>query len=119
MFRRGFVNRLLLGFSFACFVTQIPPRLETRGSTLETRNSRPDPRHPTPNTQHLSPDTQHPSPNTQHPTPNTRKQRPNLLLITIDTLRADRLGCYGYSRARTPVLDQLAREGVRFERAFS
>lgn len=45
--------------------------------------------------------------------------RPNLLLITIDTLRADRLGSYGYKPARTPILDALAREGVRFERAFS
>ena len=43
----------------------------------------------------------------------------NLLLVTIDTLRADRLGSYGYARARTPVLDQMAREGIRFERAFS
>ncbi len=40
---------------------------------------------------------------------------PNVLLVTIDTLRADRLGCYGFSLARTPNLDRLAREGVRFE----
>lgn len=40
--------------------------------------------------------------------------RPNVLLITIDTLRADRLGAYGYRLAATPTLDQLAREGVRF-----
>jgi tetratricopeptide (TPR) repeat protein len=39
----------------------------------------------------------------------------NLLLITIDTLRADRVGCYGYPRAHTPRLDRLAAEGVRFE----
>jgi arylsulfatase A-like enzyme/Tfp pilus assembly protein PilF len=39
---------------------------------------------------------------------------PNVLLVTIDTLRADRLGSYGYSLARTPVLDRLAAEGVRF-----
>ena len=39
---------------------------------------------------------------------------PNVLLVTIDTLRADRLGSYGYSPARTPVLDRLAAEGVRF-----
>jgi len=45
--------------------------------------------------------------------------RPNLLVVTLDTLRADRLGCYGYAGARTPVLDALAGEGVRFERAFS
>jgi arylsulfatase A-like enzyme/thioredoxin-like negative regulator of GroEL len=41
------------------------------------------------------------------------------LLITIDTLRADRLGCYGWTNARTPVLDSLARRGVRFTRAYA
>ena len=40
-------------------------------------------------------------------------QRPNVLLITIDTLRADRLGCYGYGLAHTPAVDGLARDGVR------
>ena len=39
---------------------------------------------------------------------------PNVLLITIDTVRADHLGAYGYAKASTPVLDRLAREGVRF-----
>jgi arylsulfatase A-like enzyme/Tfp pilus assembly protein PilF len=39
---------------------------------------------------------------------------PNVLLITIDTVRADRLGAYGYVKAATPTLDRLAREGVRF-----
>ena len=43
---------------------------------------------------------------------------PNVLLITLDTTRADRLGCYGYSKALTPVLDALAGSGVRFENAF-
>lgn len=43
----------------------------------------------------------------------------NLLLITLDTTRADRLGCYGDARAATPFLDRLAREGVRFERAYT
>ena len=38
----------------------------------------------------------------------------NVLLITIDTLRADRLGSYGYAAARTPVLDALASSAVRF-----
>jgi arylsulfatase A-like enzyme/Tfp pilus assembly protein PilF len=37
-----------------------------------------------------------------------------VLLITIDTLRADRLGVYGYRRAHTPAIDALARRGVRF-----
>jgi len=43
----------------------------------------------------------------------------NLVLITIDTLRADRLGCYGYSNAQTPNLDQLAKRGVLFENAIT
>ncbi len=46
-------------------------------------------------------------------------ERANVLLITLDTTRADRLGCYGYEQANTPILDELASEGVRFERAFS
>jgi arylsulfatase A-like enzyme/predicted Zn-dependent protease len=41
--------------------------------------------------------------------------RPNLLLITIDTLRADRVGAYGAGSGRTPTLDTLAARGVRFE----
>jgi arylsulfatase A-like enzyme/parvulin-like peptidyl-prolyl isomerase len=45
--------------------------------------------------------------------------RPNLVLITLDTLRADRLGCYGYQAAETPALDRLAREGIRCEHAFA
>lgn len=40
--------------------------------------------------------------------------RPNVLLITLDTFRADRIGAYGYKLAATPNLDRLAREGVRF-----
>lgn len=42
---------------------------------------------------------------------------PSILLVTIDTLRADHLGCYGYGKARTPVLDGLAAEGALFEDA--
>lgn len=45
--------------------------------------------------------------------------RPNLLLITLDTTRADHLGAYGDARAATPSLDRLAREGVRFDRAYT
>jgi arylsulfatase A-like enzyme len=45
--------------------------------------------------------------------------RPNVLLITVDTLRADRLGCYGYERPTTPELDAFAAEGILFERAYS
>jgi arylsulfatase A-like enzyme/Flp pilus assembly protein TadD len=46
-------------------------------------------------------------------------RNPNLLLITLDTVRADRLGSYGYAAAETPWLDRLAGEGLRFSRASS
>jgi arylsulfatase A-like enzyme len=42
----------------------------------------------------------------------------NLLLITVDTTRADRLGAYGYESARTPTLDRLAMQGTLYERAY-
>ena len=40
--------------------------------------------------------------------------RRNLILISVDTLRADRLGCYGYDRETSPAVDRLAREGTLF-----
>jgi choline-sulfatase len=43
----------------------------------------------------------------------------NLLLVTLDTVRSDHLGCYGDAAAETPHLDALARQGVRFARASS
>ncbi|MFI4942098.1 MAG: sulfatase-like hydrolase/transferase, partial [Burkholderiales bacterium] len=53
-------------------------------------------------------------------TPHARSGRaPDVVLITIDTLRADRLGCYGYAAARTPTLDGLAKRGARFEVAVA
>ena len=45
--------------------------------------------------------------------------RPNVILITVDTLRADHLSCYGYTRPTTPVLDAFAQEGVLFAHAYS
>jgi arylsulfatase A-like enzyme/Flp pilus assembly protein TadD len=44
---------------------------------------------------------------------------PNVVLITLDTVRADALGVYGQTRPTSPVLDRLAREGVLFEQAVS
>jgi arylsulfatase A-like enzyme len=49
----------------------------------------------------------------------SRRTPQNVLLITIDTLRADHLGCYGYSRKITPSLDELASQGIVFENAFA
>jgi arylsulfatase A-like enzyme len=43
---------------------------------------------------------------------------PNILLVTIDTLRADHLSCYGYHRKTSPNMDALAAQGVRFEHAY-
>src|SRR5262249_16167763 len=45
--------------------------------------------------------------------------RPNLFLITIDTLRADHVHCYGYERIQTAALDSIARDGIRFGQAFT
>src|SRR3954466_14697725 len=45
--------------------------------------------------------------------------KPNVLLITIDTLRADHLGCYGYRQIKTPNIDNLPRDGIRLEKAFT
>jgi arylsulfatase A-like enzyme len=43
----------------------------------------------------------------------------NVILISVDTLRADRLGCYGYPRPTSPRIDAFARQGVRFGQAIS
>lgn len=51
--------------------------------------------------------------------PKPAANRPNVLLIVLDTQRADFLSSYGYHRATTPHLDSLAAEGVLFERAFA
>jgi choline-sulfatase len=51
--------------------------------------------------------------------PSRSAPRPNILLITVDTTRADHVGAYGDAMARTPTFDRLASEGVLFERAVS
>lgn len=49
----------------------------------------------------------------------SKKSDSNILLVTIDTLRADYLSCYGGSRVQTPNIDRLASEGVLFAKAFA
>lgn len=44
---------------------------------------------------------------------------PNVILIMVDTLRADHLSCYGYGANRTPAIDALAADGTRFAHAYS
>jgi len=54
-----------------------------------------------------------------HITPHGGEERPNVLLIVLDTVRADRLSSYGYRRRTTPELDSFAREAVRFTEFYS
>ena len=48
-----------------------------------------------------------------------RMHQSDVFLVTIDTLRADHVHCYGYDRIRTPALDSLAQDGIRFSQAFT
>src|SRR5947207_11596857 len=48
-----------------------------------------------------------------------QKPPANVILVTIDTLRADHLGCYGYHHIETPNIDAVARDRVRFERVLA
>lgn len=45
--------------------------------------------------------------------------RPNIILISVDTLRADHLGCYGYDRDTSPAMDAFSRDGILFSRFYS
>jgi len=47
------------------------------------------------------------------------EDRPSVILVSLDTLRADHLSCYGYVRATSPRLDELAADSVLFENAFA
>src|SRR5262245_38193889 len=51
--------------------------------------------------------------------PSSPAYRPSVVLVTLDTTRADHLGCYGAVGAATPRLDSLAAHGVRFTQALS
>ena len=62
---------------------------------------------------------QRPAAHSAHPPAHRAFVRDSILLITIDTLRADHLGCYGYKDIHTPTIDALARDGVLFPMAIS
>jgi len=49
----------------------------------------------------------------------TQRSAPNLLLIVVDTLRADHSSAYGYHRETTPGLERIAEAGLRFESAYA
>jgi len=51
--------------------------------------------------------------------PPLRFEKPNIILITLDTTRADRLGCYGYNRVTSPWIDRLANESIIYTRAIA
>ncbi|MCY2958614.1 MAG: sulfatase [Planctomycetota bacterium] len=55
-----------------------------------------------------------------HGVPNERtRDMPNVMLVVVDALRQDTLGCYGHPRVKSPNIDRLAREGVLFENSFT
>ncbi len=58
-----------------------------------------------------------PGPPVDSPASPVEIDAPTVLLVTVDTLRADRLGCYGYEDAGTPHIDRLAAAGTLFQRA--
>ncbi len=53
------------------------------------------------------------------PTTGKPRKKPNILLFAIDSLLADHMSCYGYSRLTTPHLDRFAQQGTLFERTYS
>ena len=53
------------------------------------------------------------------PVPAAVPQRPSFLLITVDALRPDHLGCFGYARETSPIIDAFAEDAVRFERVVA
>jgi len=55
----------------------------------------------------------------ESPTQSGPRGRPNVLLVTLDTTRADRLSCYGYEKKTTPNLDALAADAIRFDFAIA
>lgn len=57
--------------------------------------------------------------NAETTSPSRSASGPNIVLITIDTLRADHLGCYGYSQSTSPRIDEFCRESVRFDTAIT
>src|SRR5437016_9827410 len=59
------------------------------------------------------------TPSRKSPAATHTKVSPDIFLVTIDTLRADHVGCYGYKQIHTPNIDALAADGVRFERAYT
>jgi arylsulfatase A-like enzyme len=66
------------------------------------------------------PDLPEPNPSGETPAPKAEpKNRPNVVLIIIDTLRADKVGSYGCKEETTPALDRLAAKGVQFDRTIA
>lgn len=55
----------------------------------------------------------------ERPLPAGDASQPDVILLSIDTLRADHLGTYGYERPTSPFFDRLAAEGIRFDSAWS
>ena len=63
--------------------------------------------------------TERPLPEARDSSAAPKASGPNVILISIDTLRPDHLGCYGYHRDTSPAIDRIASEGVLFENTIS
>ncbi|MEQ1501159.1 MAG: sulfatase-like hydrolase/transferase [Myxococcota bacterium] len=89
-------------------------RLNAEAATLRTQlASRPPP------TASIRVDNDPPGFDASKPLPAGNPQRPDVIVLSIDTLRADHLGTYGYARPTSPNLDALGQEGTVFEDAWS
>lgn len=103
MVRRGLAFLLVMAGWAGCERESHPTSRSQPAS--QGRGARPD-------------DGDRPAPATQ-PLASAPAGSPNVVLISIDSLRADHLHCYGYARATSPQIDQLAAEGVLFSTAIS
>jgi arylsulfatase A-like enzyme len=92
--RKGFIVLTVCYALFTCMISYIPPMLAIHNPGADL-------------------------PFTCDPSGSEPGQRPNILLLVLDTARADHLSCYGYPKPTTPNIDRMAREGVLFENAYS
>jgi len=91
---KGIVILTLCYALFTCLISYVPPMLAVKNPGADL-------------------------PFTCDPSGSEPGQRPNILLLVLDTTRADHLSCYGYPKPTTPNIDRIAEEGVLFENAYS
>lgn len=114
---RSFVPRILLGLLHPPDDT--PAFAQPMNAVASPESATPDPpEDPVPD-RALTLDAAITSPGDEKPPPNSPRLKPNIVLITIDTLRPDHLGAYGYARPTSPEIDRFATTAVLFKRAYA